>query len=64
MKQDDAREFTQDQRVVYIYHNAIDAQGDSATTEGETFEAVSDCIGELVELVQFCVNLVLPDFEL
>ena len=56
MKQDAAREFTQDQRVVYIYHNVIDARGDSASTEGETFEAVSDCISELVELVQFCVN--------
>jgi len=56
MKQEDAREFTKDQRVVYIYHNAIDALGDSANTEGETFEAVSDCISELVELVQFCVN--------
>ena len=56
MKQDDAREFTQGKRVVYIYHNVIDARGDSASTEGETFEAVSDCIGELVELVQFCVN--------
>ena len=56
MKQDDAREFTQGKRVVYIYHNAIDARGDSPPTEGETFEAVSDCIGELVELVEFCVN--------
>ncbi len=56
MKQDDARAFIQDRRVVYIYHNVIDARGDSAATEGETLEAVSDCIGELVELVQFCVN--------
>lgn len=56
MKQDDARTFTEGKRVVYIYHNVIDARGDSASTEGETLEAVSDCIGELVELVQFCVN--------
>ncbi|MCA9633385.1 MAG: BREX-1 system phosphatase PglZ type A [Myxococcales bacterium] len=56
MKTDDAREFTAGKRVVYIYHNVIDARGDSAPTEGETFEAVSDCIHELVELVQFCVN--------
>ena len=56
MKQDDARAFVEDKRVVYIYHNVIDARGDSAATEGETFEAVADCIGELVELVQFCVN--------
>ncbi len=56
MKGEEAREFTQGKRVVYIYHNVIDARGDSAPTEGETFEAVSDCIGELVELVHFCVN--------
>jgi len=56
MKVDQAREFTQGKRVVYIYHNVVDARGDSAPTEGETFEAVSDCIEELVALVQFCVN--------
>ena len=56
MKLEEAREFTQGKRVVYIYHNVIDARGDSASTEGETFAAVDDCIGELVELVQFCVN--------
>jgi uncharacterized protein (TIGR02687 family) len=56
MKQNEARAFTQDKQVIYIYHNVIDARGDSASTEGETFDAVSDCIGELVELVHFCVN--------
>ena len=56
MKQDDARAFTQDKRVIYIYHNVIDARGDSAATESETFDAVASCISELVELVQFCVN--------
>lgn len=52
----EARKFTDGARVVYIYHNVIDARGDSAPTEGETFEAVSDCIEELGELVTFCVN--------
>ena len=56
MKMDEARDFTKGSRVVYIYHNVIDARGDSAATEGETFAAVSDCIRELVGLVQFCVN--------
>ena len=56
MKLEEAREFTQGARTVYIYHNVIDARGDSASTEGETFEAVSSCIAELAELVQFCVN--------
>ncbi len=56
MKAEEARDFTSDKRVVYIYHNIIDARGDSATTEVETFEAVADCIQEIVELVQFCIN--------
>ncbi len=56
MKQNDARAFTEGKRVIYIYHNVIDARGDNAATEGDTFEAVSDCIEELVELVTFCVN--------
>lgn len=56
MKKDEAREFTKDKRVVYIYHNVIDAIGDNAATEEETFDAVTDCIEELADLVQFCVN--------
>ncbi|MEO8084199.1 MAG: BREX-1 system phosphatase PglZ type A [Ardenticatenales bacterium] len=56
LKVDEARAFTEGHRVVYIYHNVIDSRGDSASTEGETFEAVADCIRELLELVQFCVN--------
>ncbi len=56
MKAEEARKFTADKRVVYIYHNVIDARGDSASTESETFEAVSECIRELLELVQFCVT--------
>ena len=56
LKLEEARAFTEGKRVVYIYHNVIDSRGDSASTEGETFEAVADCIEELAELVQFCVN--------
>ena len=56
MKKEDARRFTDGKRVVYIYHNVVDAMGDSAPTESETFEAVAGCIQELAEIVQFCVN--------
>ncbi len=56
MQRDAARELIRDARLVYIYHNVIDNRGDKAATEGETFEAVSECIEELVELVQYCVN--------
>lgn len=56
MPREEAREMIQDARVVYIYHNVIDARGDSASTEAETFEAVAECLDELEELVQYCVN--------
>ena len=56
MKKAEARAFIQDKRVVYIYHNVIDAMGDSASTENTTFEAVTKCIEELTDLVEFCLN--------
>ena len=52
----DARKFIGDARVVYIYHNVIDARGDSASTENETFTAVRDCISELADISTFCIN--------
>lgn len=56
MTTDQAREFTRGSRVVYIYHDVVDARGDTASTEGETFAAVDDCIREVVGLVHFCVS--------
>lgn len=56
LKTEEARERTSGKRVVYIYHDVIDARGDSASTEEQTFAAVEECLRELVELVQFCVN--------
>lgn len=56
MKTDEARAFTRGKRVVYIYHDTIDAIGDKAPTEARTFDAVADCIQELEGLVQFCVS--------
>lgn len=56
MKRDEGREFVKDKRVVYIYHNTIDAAGESASTEEKTFEAVRRAIDELAALVSFVVN--------
>ena len=56
MKVDEARAFIGEAKVVYIYHNVIEARGDSAATEDETFAAVSDCIAELSDLAKFCIN--------
>lgn len=38
-------------KVIYIYHNVIDARGDNASTEREVFEAVEDSFIELKQLV-------------
>ena len=56
MKRDEGREFVRDKRVVYIYHNAVDAVGDSASTEEKTFEAVRKAIDDLASLVLFVIN--------
>jgi uncharacterized protein (TIGR02687 family) len=53
-KVEDARSFTQGKRVVYIYHDVVDTRAESS--EEETFDAIADCIEELIALVQFCVN--------
>jgi len=47
---DDGREALKDQDLVYVYHNVVDARGDSASTESETFMAVEHAIDELTEL--------------
>ena len=55
-KKDEGREFVKDKRVVYIYHNTVDAVGDDGKTEGQTFEAVRRAIDELAAMVSHIVN--------
>ncbi len=55
-KKEEGREFVKDKRVVYIYHNTVDAVGDDGKTEGHTFEAVRRAIDELAALVGYVVN--------
>jgi len=55
-KKEEGREFVKDKRVVYIYHDAVDAIGDDSKTEGHTFEAVRKAISELTALVGYIVN--------
>lgn len=50
------REQVQPYRVVYIYHNTIDAMGDSASTESQTWAASRQAIDELSDLVGRLVN--------
>ena len=56
MKKEDGRELIADKRLVYIYHDQIDARGDKASTEGDTFEAARATIRELSDLVRYVVN--------
>ncbi|RLA40182.1 MAG: BREX-1 system phosphatase PglZ type A, partial [Gammaproteobacteria bacterium] len=49
---DEGREALRDQQLVYVYHNVVDARGDSAATESETFMAVEHAIEELTELTR------------
>ncbi len=55
-KKEEGREFVKDKRVVYIYHNKVDAIGDDSKTEGEAFQAVRQAIDELAALVGYVVN--------
>ena len=56
MKKEEGREFVRSSRVIYIYHNVIDAVGDTASTEADTFDAVRKTIAELSDLVRFIIN--------
>ena len=55
-KKDEGREFVKDKRVVYIYHDKVDAIGDDAKTEADTFKAVRQAIDELAALIVHIVN--------
>lgn len=56
---DQGRDFVRDSRVVYIYHDRIDATGDKQATEDNTFEAIEKSVKEIMALVEFihgCLN--------
>jgi len=53
---DAGREAIKDKSVIYIYHNMVDARGDSSSTESETFDAVEDAINDLTELVRKIIS--------
>lgn len=56
MKRDEGRALVKDKRVVYIYHDTVDAIGDDSKTEAHTFNAVRQAIDELAALVSYIVN--------
>lgn len=56
MKKEQGRELVSRKKVVYIYHDRIDAVGDDAKTESQTFHAVRAAIGDVCDLVRFVIN--------
>lgn len=56
MSKDKGREFVKPHRLIYIYHNQIDATGDTASTESNTFRSVRESINELTALTGYIIN--------
>ena len=53
---DKGRAQVRDRRVIYVYHDHIDALGDKQATEGMTFRAVEEALAQLSQLVSFIIN--------
>lgn len=49
---EERRELYKANRVLYVYHNRIDATGDKPGTERQVFEACDDTLREIVDLVK------------
>jgi uncharacterized protein (TIGR02687 family) len=56
MKKEQGRAFVSGKRVVYVYHNRVDATGDSASTESDTFQAVRTALSEVADTVRYIIN--------
>ena len=55
-KRADRRGLVGDARVVYIYHNLIDATGEEYPTEDRVLSACSDAVDDLVSIVKILMN--------
>ena len=53
---DERREFFKANRVLYVFHNRIDATGDKPGTERQVFEAAEDTLRDIVDLVKKLAN--------
>lgn len=52
MRKDERKQLVGAARVVYVYHDQVDAVGDSAKTECDVFDACDEAVEELVGLVR------------
>lgn len=55
-KKEEGRDFFRDKKLIYIYHNWIDAIGDKKVSEYHTFESSKECISQLERLVKRLYN--------
>ncbi|MEI8082645.1 MAG: BREX-1 system phosphatase PglZ type A, partial [Actinomycetes bacterium] len=56
LRPEERRELFKNNRVLYVYHNRIDAIGDKLGTERQVFEASDDTLRDLVDLVKKAAN--------
>lgn len=56
LSSDEGRALFKQHPLVYVYHDRIDATGDSPKTEGDTPAAVADAIDELEQLIRSLNN--------
>lgn len=52
LKKEGMREILTGKQVVYVYHNQIDARGETAQTENEVFTACGEAVEEIMALIQ------------
>ena len=50
------QELLQNKKIVYIYHNQVDARGDKPACENEVFNACDEAIREIFELVKQLIS--------
>lgn len=56
MSAEEGKAFASDKRFLYIYHDEIDARGDKAATEKETFAAARKTVHDIGNLVRYIIN--------
>lgn len=52
MSRSSLREFSKGKKLIYIYHDSIDAMGDKVSTEYRAFDGAETAVNELSELVK------------
>ncbi len=56
MKREEGRQFTKQYKVIYIYHNEIDAVGDNPKSESQVFDAVEKEFELIKKLIRQIIN--------